>query len=128
MRADPDPPPTFWYGLDEASSRAGALTQVASMLDAMTPQQIKSKVGIRELHDQLSRYVRHVREGGEVVVTMHGKAVARLTPIEDRPDPLADLRARGLVTEPARPKRPIDPGALVQASGSVSELVRDQRR
>lgn len=93
----------------------------------MTPQRLKVEVGIRELHDQLSRYVRHVREGGEVVVTMHGKAVARLTPIE-RPDPLADLRARGLVTEPTRPKRPIDPDALVQASGSVSELVRDQRR
>jgi hypothetical protein len=30
---------------------------------------VKSEVGVRELHDQLSRYIRHVAEGGEIVVT-----------------------------------------------------------
>jgi prevent-host-death family protein len=86
----------------------------------------KAEVGIRELHDQLSRYVRQVADGGEVVVTMRGKPVARLVPVSGD-DPFADLRARGLVQEPRgdwqptwrdrpRPTRP------------VSDLVREQRR
>jgi prevent-host-death family protein len=51
---------------------------------------------VRELHDQLSRYVRHAAAGGEVVVTMRGRRVARLTAVAVA-DPLADLRERGLV-------------------------------
>lgn len=93
----------------------------------MTPHDpLKSEVGIRELHDQLSRYMRHVAEGGEVIVTSRGKRIARLSPI-DTPDPLATLRARGLVSEPSggtwepNPNRPVvDP--------PISDLVKEQRR
>lgn len=38
------------------------------------------EVGIRELRSDLSRYVKRVRDGEEVVVTDRGKAVARLVP------------------------------------------------
>ena len=38
-------------------------------------------VGIRELRADLSRWVRRVSEGEEVVVTDHGRPVARLVPI-----------------------------------------------
>jgi hypothetical protein len=31
------------------------------------------EVGVRELHDRLSRYVQHVKDGGEMVVTMRGR-------------------------------------------------------
>jgi prevent-host-death family protein len=88
---------------------------------------LKPEVGVRELHDQLSRYVRHVAEGGEVVVTMRGRAVARLTPV-DATDPLADLRARGLVEEPVRPKRRAKGRKRLPATASVSDLVDEQRR
>ncbi len=92
----------------------------------MTPhRELKREVGVRELHDQLSRYVRQAAEGTEVIVTMRGRRVARLTPIEDD-DPLADLRSRGLVDEPQgswtpRHRRP-------KPQGSVSDLVAEQRR
>lgn len=82
---------------------------------------------MRELHDQLSRYVRHVAEGGEVVVTMRGRRVARLSPI-DEVDPLADLRARGLVQEPSRPKRRRSGSRRIKAGESVSDLIAEQRR
>lgn len=82
---------------------------------------------MRELHDQLSRYVHHVAAGGEVVVTTRGRPVARLVPVSDG-DPFESLRARGLLREPVRPKRPAHGRPRVTASGSVSELVSEQRR
>ena len=88
---------------------------------------LKSEVGVRELHDQLSRYVHYVKDGGEVVVTMRGRRVARLLPV-DEADPLADLRARGLVREPAAPRSPRARRARLKADGPVSDLVADQRR
>jgi prevent-host-death family protein len=87
----------------------------------------KHEVGIRELHDQLSRYVHHAAQGGEVVVTMRGKPVARLSPVNEG-DPLADLRARGLVREPTQPKRPSAGRQQLQSLEPVSDLVAEQRR
>jgi antitoxin (DNA-binding transcriptional repressor) of toxin-antitoxin stability system len=63
----------------------------------------------------------------EVVVTMRGRRVARLIPV-DEVDPLADLRARGLVREPTAPRSPRTRRARLKAAGPVSDLVADQRR
>ena len=95
----------------------------------MTPQgsELKKAVGIRELHDQLSRYVRNAAEGGEVVVTMRGLPVARLLPIGSD-DPLADLKKRGLVRESKQEWSPSAETRPRARGGSVADLVRDQRR
>jgi prevent-host-death family protein len=94
----------------------------------MTPQsQLKPEVGVREFHDHLSRYVRHVADGGEVVVTMRGKRVARLAPVDQRSDPLEGLRSRGLVSDPTGRWRPRQ-RKRVSATSPVSDLVADQRR
>ena len=83
-------------------------------------------VGIRELRNRLSHYVRAVRAGGEVTVTDHGKAVARLVPLERR-RPLERLIAEGLVTPApsvkARLARP-----RIKCAGMVSDLAAEQRR
>lgn len=94
----------------------------------MTPHKppLKREVGVRELHDQLSRYVQHAAAGGEVIVTMRGRRVARLAPVSSD-DALADLRARGLVQEPEREWRPRD-SRRVHAGAPVSDLVAEQRR
>jgi prevent-host-death family protein len=94
----------------------------------MTPHRapLKREVGVRELHDHLSRYVRHAAEGGEVVVTMRGRRVALLAPIGGT-DPLDDLRGRGLVTEPERDWRS-QPRTRPKPSAPVSDLVAEQRR
>jgi prevent-host-death family protein len=89
--------------------------------------ELKREVGVRELHDQLSRYVQHVRDGGEVIVTMRGRRVARLLPVDDH-DPLAELRARGLVREPTQSRRRRRGQPRLKSRGGVSELVPDQRR
>jgi len=95
----------------------------------MTPHQdeLKAEVGVRELHDQLSRYLRHVGSGGDVVITMRGRPVARLSTVDDA-DPLADLRARGLVRDPQRSRRRASGRELLPADGSISDLVSEQRR
>ena len=81
---------------------------------------------MRELHDQLSRYVRHAADGAEVLVTMRGRPVARLTAVS-ADDPLSDLRERGLVQEPSREWRPRGRGRP-RPTAAVSELVSEQRR
>jgi antitoxin (DNA-binding transcriptional repressor) of toxin-antitoxin stability system len=94
----------------------------------MTPHKppLKREVGVRELHDQLSRYVQHAAGGGEVVVTMRVRAVARLAPMP-ADDALADLRERGLVQEPQREWLPRECGRP-RPSAPVSNLVAEQRR
>jgi prevent-host-death family protein len=87
----------------------------------------RKKVGVRELHDQLSRYVHEAAAGSEIVVTMRGEPVARLTPIEV-PDPLADLRRRGLVQEPTDDWRPRPPDERPRPVEPVAPLVSEQRR
>jgi prevent-host-death family protein len=91
------------------------------------PEPLKTEVGVRELHDRLSRYVQHVQGGAEVVVTMRGRRVARLVPVDEL-DPLADLRARGLVREPTAPRRARAGRPRLKAVKPVSDLVADQRR
>lgn len=55
------------------------------------------EVGVRELKNSLSRYLRRVREGETVVVTDRGVPVARIIPGR-MPDLIARLMAEGRLT------------------------------
>jgi prevent-host-death family protein len=83
------------------------------------------EVGVRELHDRLSEHLERVERGAEVVVTRRGQPIARISAV-DGPDPLEDLLRRGLVTLPTRARS--SRRARVNARGSVSDLVAEQRR
>jgi len=85
------------------------------------------EVGIRELKNNLSKYLDRVQHGGEVIVTDHGHPVARLTTLDERTTKLADLVAAGLVQPPTNQARQ-RPARRVAAGGSVSDLVAEQRR
>jgi prevent-host-death family protein len=82
-------------------------------------------VGVRELRDGLSRYLAEVRSGRTLTVTDHGRSIARIVPVE-RPTKLEQLRAEGRV-QPARRRKQRAPKP-VTSSGTVSDLVREQRR
>lgn len=82
-------------------------------------------VGVRELRDGLSRHLARVREGHEITVTDHGRAVARIVPI-DEPTKLERLIAEGKVTPARRQRRPLPPP--IHPAGTVSDLVAEQRR
>jgi prevent-host-death family protein len=81
-------------------------------------------VGIRELRDGLSRHLADVRAGRTVTVTDHGRPIARIVPV-DQPDLLQELIAEGVV-RPAVQQERTRPEP-VRATGSVSELVADER-
>lgn len=55
------------------------------------------EVGIRELRGDLSRFVKRVRKGEEIVVTDRGRPVARLVPVEGERK-IDRLIREGLVT------------------------------
>jgi prevent-host-death family protein len=85
------------------------------------------EVGVRELRNHLSRYLERVRDGEEVVVTDHGRPVARLSPVDRSTDRLAALVASG-AARPPRTKQRARPVRRIQTEGPVSDLVADQRR
>ena len=83
------------------------------------------EVGIRVLRDKLSWYISRVREGEEVVVTDHGKAVARIVPL-DRPGLLERLVAEGVVTLPLdRERAPLR--MRIAPTAPVSPLIIEDR-
>lgn len=83
------------------------------------------EVGVRELRDNLSRYLERVRAGDEVVVTDRGRAIARVLPVGAE-RALDRLIAAGVVSPAPHPKRRA--GRTIKAKGTVSDLVADQRR
>lgn len=83
------------------------------------------EVGVRELRDNLSRYLERVRAGEEVVVTDRGRAIARVLPVGAE-RALDRLIAAGVVTPAQQPKR--RSSRPIKAKGAVSDLVADQRR
>ncbi len=52
------------------------------------------KVGVRELRQNLSKYLDRVKEGEDLVVTERGRVVARLVPSSATADPYAELATR----------------------------------
>jgi prevent-host-death family protein len=82
------------------------------------------EVGIRELRNNLARWLARAKKGEEIVVTERGKPIARLGPLRDRT--MEELVAAGVVTPAKRPKTKItEPG--VKAKGSVTEILRRMR-
>lgn len=85
-------------------------------------------VAVTELRAHLSRWLKQVRDGEEVVVTERGVPVARLLGV-DTASTIESLTARGVIARPVRGDRP---AAAEQqrprARGPVSELVSEQRR
>jgi prevent-host-death family protein len=89
-----------------------------------------SEVGVTQLRQGLKQWLTRVQAGDEVIVTDHGRPVARLTRI-DTPTALEQLIAQGHVSQAGQP-RPFARGVRrVPAADAVSTLVveeRDRRR
>jgi antitoxin (DNA-binding transcriptional repressor) of toxin-antitoxin stability system len=91
-------------------------------------------VGLRELKNHLSDYVRQVRNGEEVLVTDRGAVVAELRPpgraamTGALPAGLVDLAARGLVAIGAPNEASAYPALpRVLAPGRLASLLDEER-
>ena len=86
------------------------------------------RIGIRELKAKLSECVREVREGRTIVVTEHGRAVARLIPdatsVRER---LAALTSAGGIHWSGRRLLRTKPVAHVRGRRTVADLVSKNR-
>ncbi|MCY4660149.1 MAG: type II toxin-antitoxin system prevent-host-death family antitoxin [Acidobacteria bacterium] len=82
---------------------------------------------VSQLKMSLSAYLRRVKAGEEVVVTEHGRPIARLLPLEGPaavPEHLKELEAQGLLKRGTKPlpadfwdlPRPADPQGSVRAA------------
>ena len=85
------------------------------------------EVGVKDLKNNLSHYLDLVKTGDKVIVTHRGRPVAVLSAVEPPTDRLAELIASGVARPPVNRTRH-RPGPRIQAKGSVSDLVADQRR
>jgi prevent-host-death family protein len=93
-------------------------------------------VGVRELKDRLSHYLRTVRQGESVVVTIRGKPVARLVPISPRgkavlspelEEQMWELVAEGFLTWNGGPFLMPEPAAVNRGPELLSDLVVEDR-
>lgn len=86
------------------------------------------EVTVSALRAELSGWIERARGGEEVVVTDRGTPVIRLVAVDTAPL-LEKLTQQGVLSRPQRAGRPTASGAArVRARGSVSDLVREQRR
>jgi prevent-host-death family protein len=83
------------------------------------------EVGLRELRADLSRLIKRVRAGEELVVTDHGKPVARLVPM-DGERTIDRLIREGLVIPAPNRGRRTHPKPI-EGAEPLSDLVIDGR-
>lgn len=88
----------------------------------------EQRVGMRDLKSKLSEYIRDVQAGATVVVTDHGRQVARIVPETDSNEQrLAALRATGAFLWSGRRLRVTKPDVRIRGTSSVSEIAIENR-
>ena len=86
-------------------------------------------VGVRELRQNLSRYLVQVKGGASFAVTERGREVARLTPSGPADSPIARLVAeRGATMPRGNLLERVDNATLPPAGGPPVEEILDEMR
>lgn len=111
----------------DVNARTVAMSSLCSYISEMTVATSRVEVGVRDLKNNLSRYLDRVQAGDEVIVTDRGRPVARLSSLGHPTDRLAELIASGAVRPPRSTTRH-RPARRIRAKGPVSDLVAEQRR
>lgn len=89
---------------------------------------VMERVGVRELRQNLSVYLRRVRRGESLEVTERGQPVAVLQPIVAVDDPIAALAARGLgVRRGDGNLADLAPPVPLRLERSLMDVLQDQR-
>jgi prevent-host-death family protein len=90
----------------------------------------KRSVGVRELRQNLSVYLRRVKQGEPLEVTERGRPIAMLTPLPEPATALDRLVASGRASAPAGDLldlRPLPPRGVTRRLREVFDDVRAER-
>ncbi|HEU4343423.1 MAG TPA: type II toxin-antitoxin system prevent-host-death family antitoxin [Candidatus Binatia bacterium] len=92
-----------------------------------------STVGVKELKNRLTQYLRRTKQGEEVIITERGHPIALIQPIKNAVKvisleaKLARLAAQGRVVLPTQ--KPLKRVRLVRVSGKpISKVIVEDRR
>ena len=90
------------------------------------------ETGVRDLKDNLSRYIRRIEAGERVVVTSHGRAVAELIPPASHRPVMASqfdrLIASGVIIPPAEDGDPLENCPEIRLPpGTAAALIKSDR-
>lgn len=90
------------------------------------------ETGIRELKNNLSRYIRRIEAGERILVTAHGRVVAELVPphaASRGQSTLFDrLMASGAITPPAEDGDPLEGCPEIRLPGGTATTLIDSDR
>jgi prevent-host-death family protein len=88
-------------------------------------------VGIREAKIELSKIIKRVKNGGEVVITDRGRPVAKIVPLvgEDLPleERIRKLEVQGLLGPLSKKSRKRLPPPLPVPTGKAQEFLQEDR-
>lgn len=111
--------------------RTRAYTSAMDDEHPLPPDAAPTRLGIRELRGRLTSLVRRAGGGERIIVTIGGRPVAQLGPVEPagREATLDDLVARGLVLAARRGDRPVRPDVVVDTwtGGRLDRALREVR-
>jgi prevent-host-death family protein len=93
---------------------------------------IMTSTGIRELKDNLSRYIRRIEAGERIAITAHGRVVAELVPPGTRtkssPSRFDELVAAGVIRPPLETGDPTENWPEIRLpAGTAAELIDADR-
>jgi len=89
------------------------------------------EVGVRELKQHLSQYLKRVQGGETLVVTDRGEPIARIVPTPPPTLPPSVLRAieeGRMIYKPWRPENLPEPLKLLPGEKTFADYVSEQRR
>src|SRR5207247_9075188 len=89
-------------------------------------------IGIRELKDNLSRYIRRIEAGERIAITAHGRVVAELVPPGSKtrgtPSRFDELIASGVIRPPLEDGDPTEGWPDIRRpAGTAAELIEAAR-
>lgn len=90
------------------------------------------ETGIRELKNNLSRYIRRIEAGERIVITAHGRAVAELVPLttgrREQSSEIDRLLASGAMTPPLEDGDPLEGCPNIRLPrGTAAALIDEDR-
>ena len=87
------------------------------------------RVGVRDLKTHLSEYLREIKKGNTLVITEHGKPVARLMPSAlPQADRIEAVRRAGLIAWNGEKPKVVPARARVSGRGTLADLLVEDRR